>query len=91
MGKQTLLAALAVMTAKVYGSSKCLDEKDVSLEDISTVEYPMSWGITLNAGKGCWYDSYNTALATWESGSEVSVAYQIYKHPFGNSEEDCQP
>ena len=95
MGKQSLFAsALALMTAKVYAAgslSECLTEEDVTLVDISTVQYSMSWEMTLDPGDSCWYLTFNTAYATWDSDSDISVKYQTYRPPFGDTEETCQP
>ena len=95
MGKNSLLfAALAAITSKVHalGSlSKCLDEEDVTLVDISTVQYSQSWEVTIDPGDACWYLTFNTAYAEWDPDSEVSVKFQTYRPPYGNTEEECQP
>ena len=77
MGKQSFLAsALAVMATKVYAAgslSECLTEEDATLVDISTVQYSMSWEMTIDPGDSCWYLTFNTAYATWDSDADVNV------------------
>ena len=95
MGKQSLfIAALIEITTTVYAAgslSECLTEEDVTLVDISTTQYSMSWEMTIDSGDSCWYLTFNTAYATWDQDSEVSVKYQTYRPPYGDTEEACQP
>ena len=95
MGKTiTFAAALAAMSTNVnaIGSfSECLTQEDVTLTDISNVDYSMSWEMALDPGDSCWYLTFNTAYANWPEGTDVSVKYQTYRLPFGETEETCQP
>ena len=87
MGKQTLFAAaLASMTVNVnaIGSlGKCLDQEEAELIDISTVNYSMSWEVTLDPGDSCWHETQASAFATWEDGTDISVMVKSYRPPFG--------
>ena len=59
------------------------------LIDISTVDYSMSWEVILDPGDSCWYETHATAFAKWDRDQEISVKYQTYRPPFGDTEEAC--
>ena len=69
MLKKTLFTV--ALTAQVFAQDEetqipqCLDGTDATLKDINTVEYPVSWEITLNPGKKCSYVTYSEAYLRW--------------------------
>ena len=64
----------------------CLEESDATIESISTVEWPVSWRITLNPGATCSYVTYSSSYIRWESDAFISVKYQTYAAPMETEE-----
>ena len=47
--------------------SECLSEEDAEVSDISTVNWPASYELTLDAGDSCYHVTFSQSYAWWES------------------------
>ena len=46
----------------------------------------------LDPGDSCYYITFASSYADWNSSQDISVKYQTYRPPFGDQGEDaCQP
>ena len=87
--KTSLALSLALQQVLGVGSlSECLSEEDVALVDISTIQYSMSWEMTIEPGDSCYHLTFASVYATWERDADISVKYQTYRQPM-NTEEAC--
>ena len=59
----------------------CLEGRDAEILSIATVDWPVSWKITLDPGASCSYVTYSSSYIRWESDAAISVKYQLYDAP----------
>ena len=89
--KTSFALAFALQQVLGVGSlSECLSEEDVALVDISTIQYSMSWEMTIEPGDSCYHLTFASVYASWQRDADISVKYQTYRQPM-NTEEACQP
>ena len=69
--------------------SECVSGEDADLQRIDTVDYPMSWELSLDPSDGCYHLVFNSAFATWQDSSTISAATAKYRPPRG-AETECQ-
>ena len=91
MGKYSLFAlAVAAITNQVHATDECVKGNGVTLTDISDIDYNSAWEITLDGASECWFLTFQSAYASWELDTNVSVKYQIYRPPM-EGESTCKP
>ena len=88
----TTAAALAVISDSVLAQDEnkeireCLEGVDVEIMSIATVDWPVSWKITLDPGAECFYTTYSSSYIRWEADAAISVKYQTYDAPMETEE-----
>ena len=88
----TTASTLAVISDSVLAQDEnkeireCLEGVDVEITSIATVDWPVSWKITLDPGASCSYVTYSSSYIRWESDAAISVKYQLYDAPTDTEE-----